>query len=841
LAGLSETLGGAIGASRKIIPEDQDVNRKQRGAAEAAARRAGALASDPRVAGVFAAGLAHHQEGRLAQAETHYRETLALQPDHADALHLLGVIASQVGRHDVAVDLIGRAIAHNQRSSLYHSNHGLALAGLRRFEEAIASYDRALSLRPGGEALFNRGVALQVLGRFAQALESYDRLLEASAGHASALCNRGLVLEQLGRLDDALTSYDRALAAQPNFVEALCNRGNLLSRLGRLPEALADYDRALAARPDHAEALFNRGNVLVALGRPHDALETYGRALLARPDYPEALCNHGAALAALGRNDEALASYDRALAVAPDFSEALSNRGNALKALGRLDDALASYDRALTARPDDAQALFNRGVTLHELKRFDLALASYDRALAARPDHAEALSNRGDALRELGRLEEALASYDRALAARPDYAEALSNRGNVLKALRRFDDALGSYDAALHLRPDYPALLSNRAVTLQALDRLDEALASCDRALAARPDSVEALINRASVLQELRRFDEALASYDRAAAIAPDHAEAQTNRAFLLLLTGDLARGWPAYEWRRKLPSWVEHGFTQPEWSGEDVVGKRLLLHAEQGFGDTIQFARYAAQASLRGAHVVLEVQPSLKPLLGGLFGGEVVAAGRDQLPAFDLHCPLLSLPHLFATTTPGTIPGGVPYIAAPADRIAAWAPRLPADGMRVGLAWSGHPDNARDHERSIPFALLAPLTGVPGTRFVSLQKDIRAADMDDFRRCGNMIDLGAELRDFADTAAVIAQLDLIITVDTAVAHLAGAMGKPVWVLLPRIPDFRWLLDRATSPWYPSARLFRKGQVDTWDTVIAGVATELAAYAASPFEHARSA
>ncbi len=715
------------------------MNRKQRRIAEAAAKRSGAQPSDPRVAGLFATGLAHHQAGRLAQAETFYRETLALQGDHADALHLLGVIASQVGRHDVAVDLIGRAIAHDRGSSLYHCNLGLALAGLQRFEEAIESYDRALSLRPGG-----------------------------------------------------------------------------------------------------AEVHYNRGNALLALGQPRDALEAYGRALLARPDYTEALCNRGAALAALGRHDEALESYDRALAIVPDSSAALSNRGNALKALGRLDEALADYDRALTARPDDAQALFNRGVTLHELKRFELALESYDRALAVAPDFSAALSNRGDALRELGRLKDALESYDRALVTRPDYAEAFSNRGNVLKALRRFDDALESYDAALRLRPDDPVVLSNRAVTLQALDRLDEALASCDRALASDADRVEALINRASVLQELRRFDEALATYDRAAAIAPDHAEVRTNRAFLLLLTGDMVRGWPAYEWRRKLPSWVERGFAKPEWSGEDIAGKRLLLHAEQGFGDTIQFARYAAQAARRGADVILEVQASIAPLLGGLFGVEVVAAGRDPLPAFDLHCPLLSLPRLFATT-PATIPAGVPYIVAPADRIAAWAPRLPAEGLRVGLAWSGHPNNVRDHERSIPFARLASLVGVPGTRFVSLQKDIRATDADDFRRCGNVIELGGELRDFADTAAVIAQLDLVITVDTAVAHLAGAMGKPVWVLLPRVPDFRWLLDRPTSPWYPSARLFRKGRADSWDTVIAGAATELAARAARPVGLARSA
>jgi len=707
------------------------MNRKLRRAAGAAAKRTGVLPGDPHAAGLFSAGLAHHQGGRLAQAETLYREALALQPDHADALHLLGVIASQVGRHDVAVDLIGRAIARDRMSPLYHSNLGLALAGLKRYAEAIESYDRALSLRP-----------------------------------------------------------------------------------------------------DNAEVRFSRGNALLALGRPREALEAYERALLAKPDHVEALCNRGAALAALGRNDEALLSYDRALTVAPDFSEAFSNRGNALKALGRLDDALASYDRALTALPGDAQALFNRGVTLHELRRFEEALASYDAALAASPDHAEALSNRGDALRELGRLEDALASYDRALAVRPDYAEALSNRGNVLKTLRRFDDALASYDAALRLRPDYPEALSNRAVTLQALDRLDEALASCDRALTLAPDSVAALTNRASVLQEQRRFDEALVTYDRAVAIAPDHAEAQINRALLLLLSGDFAAGWRAYEWRRKLPSWVERRFAQGEWSGEDIAGQRLLLHAEQGFGDTIQFARYAALAARRGIDVVLEVQPSLKPLLGDLFGLEVVAAGRDPLPPFDRHCPLLSLPRLFATT-PTTIPSGAPYIAAPADRVAAWAPRLPGEGLRVGLAWSGHPDNVRDHERSIPFARLAPLVTIPGARFVSLQKDIRATDADAFRRCGDVIDLGAALRDFADTAAIIAQLDLIITVDTAVAHLAGAMGKPVWVLLPRVPDFRWLLDRATSPWYPSARLFRKGQADTWDDVIAGVTTELAACAAS--------
>jgi tetratricopeptide (TPR) repeat protein len=574
------------------------MNRKQRRAAEADARRPGA--HSPAAAVRFAAGLAHHQAGRLAQAETCYRETLAAQPDHADALHLLGVIASRVGHHDVAVELIGRAIAQGGGHAVYHANLGLALAGLRRFEEALASYQRALALRA-------------------------------------------------------------------DFAEALCYRG--------------------------------------------------------------------------------------------------------------------------------------------------------------------------DALRELGRLDEALASYDLALAARPEFAEALSDRGNVLKALRRHDDALTSYDRALALMPDFAAALSNRAVTLQALERLDNAMASCERALALAPDSVEALINRAGVLQELRRFDDAMADYDRAIAIAPDHAPAQANRAFLRLLTGDFAQGWPAYEWRRRLAGWDGRLFAEPAWSGEDIAGRRLLLHAEQGFGDTLQFARYAPLVAARvahGAHVTLAVQPPLKTLLAGFAGLEVIALGRDPLPPFDLHCPLLSLPRIFATDL-ATIPGGVPYVDAPAERVAAWAPRIaggarPAS-LRVGLAWSGHPANTKDHERSIPFAHLGALTALPDIHFVSLQKDVRAADAAALRACGRVLDLSDLLTDFADTAAVIAGLDLVITVDTAVAHLAGAMGKPVWLLLPRTPDFRWLLDRDSSPWYPDARLFRKTGADTWDAVIGRVAAELAGHA----------
>lgn len=666
--------------------------RERRAAARTGGGGSGTRAASPRAAEAFRLGLAHHQAGRLGEAEARYRETLATAPNHADALHLLGVIASQVGKHDVALQLIDLAIAEDGRNFLYHSNRGLALAGLRRFEEAIASYDCALAVRP-------------------------------------------------------------------TFVEALCNRANALAELGRDAQALASYDRALALRSDHANALFNRGGVLLRLGHP--------------------------------------------------------------------DEALASYDRAVAARPEFAEAWFNRGVLLQQRGRPEEALASYEYALAGRYDHVEAHCNRGVVLQELGRPAEAVASYDRALAARPDYAEALSNRGNALKALGCFTEALASYDRALALRPDYPEALSNRGVVLQALHRFDEALANQDRALALDPDSASALNNRAGVLQELGRFDEALASYDRALALAPDYAEAGLNRALLLLLTARFAEGWPAYEGRRRTADWEPRRFTIPEWAGEDIAGKRLLLYAEQGFGDTIQFVRYARLAAARGAHVVLEVQPPLADLLAASGCADTVLAAGAPLPPVDLQCPLLSLPRLFATTI-ANIPAQIPYINPPPERIAAWAARLPSDAPRVGLAWSGHRVNSKDHDRSIAFAQLAPLLAVPSVRFVSLHKDVRASDAEAFAGCGDIIDVRGELRDFADTAAAIANLDLVVTVDTAVAHLAGAMGKPVWILLPRVPDFRWLIDRADSPWYPSARLFRQTEAGDWDEVIARVAAALA-------------
>jgi len=575
-----------------------------------------------------------------------------------------------------------------------------------------------------------------------------------------------------------------------------------------------------------------------AMGR---ALAAYGRGQLAEaerlartivgiaPDYFEALHLIAVIDAQQLRLDEALAGYDRTLALKPDHADAHNNRGLALHQLQRFGEALASYDGALALRPDYAQALYNRGVTLQALQRFEEALASYDRVLARQPEYADALSNRGVTLHELQRFDAALASYDRALALRPDHAEALNNRGVTLHQLQRFDAALASYDRAIAARPEYAQALGNRGVTLHQLRRFDEALASYDRALALRPDYAEALSNRGNTLQQLQQFAGALASYDRALAVRPDYAEAHFNKSLLQLLQGDFDAGWRGYEWRWNNPNLKlsKRDFAQPLWLGDAAIaGKTILLHSEQGFGDTIQFCRYASLVAAHGARVLLEVPARLKDLMASLTGVAELITARDPLPHFDLHCPLNSLPLALGTRI-DTIPAQAPYLTAPPRGMRRSSAALSSTHrLRVGLAWSGNPTPRDVADRSIALRSLLPLLDI-GATFVSLQKDVGADDAAVLQHCRELLHFADEIDTFTKTAAVIASLDLVISVDTSIAHLAGALAKPVWVLLPCVPDFRWLLERADSPWYPTARLFRQHAPGDWPGVIGRVVIEL--------------
>jgi tetratricopeptide (TPR) repeat protein len=665
---------------------------------------------------------------------------------------------------------------------------GLALHQAGRLAEAEKIYSQILAIDPDQlDARHLLGFIFHQRGDSAQAVHHIDLALQKNPDNILALNNRGIVLSALKRFDEALASYNQAIAARPDFIEALLNRGNTLQELRRFDEALASFDRAIAIRPDHAAAYYNRANMLHALERFDEALAGYDRALALRPGYAEALTNRGVTLHALARFVDALASYDAAVVLWPAGDAAFANRGMALHALGRFDEALASFDRALALRPDSAEALASRGVTLHALRRFGEALTSYDRALALRPDNAEVHVNRGVTLFQLKRFAAALASCDRALALQPDYPEAHSSRGNALTMLGRFDEALANYDRALALRPDYAEAHTNRGVTLHAL----------------------------------KRFDDALQCHARAVAVRPHFAEAHYNEGLCRLLTGDFERGWAKHEWWRDIEQFKrsKRNFAQPQLTGsQEVAGKTILLHAEQGFGDTIQFCRYAPRIAALGGRVILEVQEALRDLiLRSLDGVAQVVTKGDTVPPFDMHCPFLSLPLVFGTAL-ATIPCETPYLRAAAPAAADWGARLPPKTRpRIGLAWSGRPEHNNDQNRSIDLAsFLSPLEGIDAT-LVSLQREVRAADAIVLQQRSDVIHFGDQLKNFSDTAALAANMDLVIAVDTSVAHLAGALAKPVWILLPFVPDWRWLLERDDSPWYPTARLFRQDDSRDWD------------------------
>jgi tetratricopeptide (TPR) repeat protein len=582
--------------------------------------------------------------------------------------------------------------------------------------------------------------------------------------------------------------------------------------------------------PDQFAALHLLG-VIKLQQRDYDAgVSLITAALQVKPDAVDALANLGLALAAIDRHDEAVATFDKALAIRPDFAEVLCSRGAALGSLDRHDEALAGFDRALAIKPDYVEALYNRGLMLGNLGRHREAVESYDKALAIDPAHVKALNNRGVALGNLGRNEEAIVAFDKALAIRPDFGEALLNRGLTLADLGRHDEAVVDYDRALTIDPDHAETLFNRGTGLVSLNRPEEAIASFDKALAIRPHWADAISNRGMALVNLNRQAEAIATFRRATAIEPDHPEANCNESLAWLRLGEFRQGWPKYEsrWASRDLGSQRRTFAQPLWlGGEPLRGRTILLHAEQGFGDTIQFVRYVPLVARLGARVILEVQPPLEHLLSSIGGIFRIASKGTPLPEFDVHCPLLSLPLAFGTELE-TIPADVPYVFPPEVHVAKWRDRLGRPrSPRIGIAWAGSPTNRNDHNRSIALGRLAAILPIPGIEFVSIQTGIGDEERALLQSHANITHVGDQLEDFADTAAVISLLDVVVSVDTSVAHLAGAMARPLWLLVPFAPDFRWMLDREDSPWYPTARLFRQPSIGDWDAVLERVRGEL--------------
>ena len=504
------------------------------------------------------------------------------------------------------------------------------------------------------------------------------------------------------------------------------------------------------------------------------------------------------------------------------FQEALN-----LHQRGKLREAEDRYTALLRAYPGHPDCKHFLGVLRFQQGRNDEALEHISAALKLQPSNTAALANYALVLVTLGRLEQALASYDKALAIEPDTVDALLNRGNILVELKRLDEALASYDKALAIKPDTVDVLKNRAIALAKLKRLDEALASYDKALAIKPDYVDALVNRGAVLMMLKRLDEALASYNQALAIKPDDPDALIDRGWLALLQGRYAEGWRDYESRRevkKLPA------VWRKWKGEDLREKRILVYEEQGLGDVIQCSRFLTLLAARGAQITLRVRTSLHRLLAPF---EPVVRIVDKPPTgeiFDFQSALMSLPGGLNTTLEN-IPADIPYLHAEEPLVALWRERLGGQGFKVGICWQGRPDYKDEPGRSIPLSCFQSLARVPGVRLISLQKHHGLDQLENLPSDMRVETLGQDFDNgpdaFVDTAAVMSCLDLIITSDTSIAHLAGALGRPVWVALKHVPHWLWMLDRADSPWYPTMTLYRQEVRDDWSSVFRALTDDL--------------
>ena len=614
-------------------------------------------------------------------------------------------------------------------------------------------------------------------------------------------------------------------------METVFARGFAAHRDGRLTEAERDYQAALAAEPSHVEALHYLGVLRHQQGQHEEAAALVARAVDLRPTDAALQLNLGNALKALGRVDDAIERFRNALTLAPGFPLAQYNLGNAYTAIGRHEDAADAFEKALRLQPDDAAAWNNFGNALASLSRYDDAARAFRRALALRPRHAGAHNNLGMALNALRDPLGAIAHFRAAIDAEPNYVAAHFNLGNLLDARGHPEEALPALQKAVSLQPRFAPGHFGLGHALAKLNCHDEAVACYERAVGLDPKYAIAWLCLGNSHLALAAHAAALRAFDQALRLDPEMPAAHLNRGLALLATGDYERGLPAYEWRLKTPG-SEPAPPLPRWTGEPLPGRTLLVRAEQGFGDTLQFMRFAAFAAKRVGKLVLEVQPALAALLApAAHAARIELRSRADGPrtAVDAFCPLLSLPLALGMTSPDAIPTRTPYLVLPADYRRKWRGSLAGQEKRkIGITWSGRLQPGET--RSAPLPALAPLFALEGIDWIVLQpfltEDERATLLAHPRaKCIHRFE--GRLENFADTGAIVDRLDAVVSVDTSVAHLAGALGKPLWVMLPFAADWRWGVEARRTAWYPGARLVRQQTAGDWAGVVAQVVEAL--------------
>ena len=685
---------------------------------------------------------------------------------------------------------------------------------------------------------FDTAIGLHQAGNLIEAEKHYREVLSLDPRHSDAIHYLGVIAHQTGKNDIAVALIGTAIEINDKEASYYANLALALIAVERFDEALTACEKAISRNSNIIDAYLSRGIVLNALGRLDEAVAALKKIILIEPNFSKAHFQLGLVLRSLGRLPEASEAFNAAIRITPAQAEAHFCLAAVLDDLGCCVESVAAYSTAVRLKPDYASAYCNLAAVLSKLSRYDEAVSASQAAINIKPDFSGAYVNLGNALLDLHRHEEAIAAYKAAIRIQPDYSEAYSLLGLALTIAGKAEEGVAACTEAIRLRPDYAQGHFNMGVPLFELDRLDDAIAACDTAIQLRPEFAEAHSNRAVALRKTGRLAESLISSERAIEIDPDYPSAHFNESIARLLMGDFAVGLKKYEWRyhggaKELKA---RSYSQAQWVGQEVKGLTVLLYAEQGLGDSIQFCRYASLVKMRGARVVLEVPRHLLRLLAALPGVDQFVAAGDLLPGFDFHCPLMSLPYACGTTV-DSIPADIPYLHAQTDVQPKWKARLGTEGFKIGIAWQGSPTALAERGRSAPLAYFEPLSKIPGVRLISLQKGHGIDQLNALPESMEVETLGADFDAgddaFIDTAALMMSLDLVITVDTAIGHLAGALGRPVWTVLQKVPHWVWMMDRTDSPWYPSVRLFRQNERGNWPELFERVALALSEHIAA--------
>jgi len=762
----------------------------------------------------------HHHEGQLSKAENLYREILVIDPYQPNANHNLGVLAVDSDQANLSLDYFRTALDNDPDEPQFWVSYVDALIKAEQHQYAREVLINGLELGLHGDAV--NMLVNQLAKKQAILMPPVTAMVNAYANPSVQVVSQQsemLVAQNTTSQSDWLKAYP---------MNSEINAAVSLQRSGKLVEAKDRFTKLLKFHPKHPVILTCLGMIYLEVGEILAGKKMLEQSLSVEPNQSTALSNLSIANTKLNLFEEAVKCAEKAVALSPGYSEAHVNCGNALKELNRFGEAVYSYKKAIEIKTDNVDAHFNLGCLLVQLKQYKEAAPVLQKCVELNPKDAEAHQVFADALVELKAFETALKHYDLTIKLNNKNFKAYYGRGFTRLVLKNYEQACVDFERVIRLNPEYNRAYVNLAFALHKLGRIDDAVITNEVLIKRAYDLPHVLNNHGLYLQDLQRLDDALACFDEAALLDPSQKECDWNKAHLQLIRGNFEDGWSLYEsrWDTILKE-AKRTYRQPLWLGvQEISGKTLFIYPEQGFGDFIQFCRYIPMLEALGAKVILEVPNAMLTLIPTLKGKFTVHHQGSPLPSFDYQCPVMSLP-LALKTTLENIPADIPYLYSNGNQVQLWHEKLgEKHQLRVGLVWSGSTEHKKDFHRSIPLEKLKSLLSAP-VEFHALQKEIRVDDISTLKDLQIIKTHEDALTDFSATAALIENMDLVISVDTSVAHLAAAIGKICWILLPYAPDFRWMLGRVDSPWYPSVTLFRQSSNKDWDSVINQVKVRL--------------